>query len=47
MSSAITPDVVGYTEILEESPMTPHELQRKVELETIFKSADTLSLIHI
>jgi len=41
MSSAITPDVVGYTEILEESPMTPQELQRKVELETIFKSADT------
>ena len=40
MSSAITPDVVGYTEILEESPMTPQELQRKVELETIFKSAD-------
>ena len=40
MSSAITPDVVGYTEILEESPMTSQELQRKVELETIFKSAD-------
>jgi hypothetical protein len=40
MSSAIIPEIVGQTEILEESPMTPQELQRKVELETIFKSAD-------
>ena len=41
MSNAIVPEIVGQTEILEESPMTPQELQRKVELETIFKSADT------
>ena len=41
MSNAIIPEIVGQTEILEESPMTPQELQRKVELETIFKSADT------
>ena len=41
MSSSIIPEIVGQTEILEESPMTPQELQRKVELETIFKSADT------
>ena len=40
MSSSIIPEIVGQTEILEESPMTPQELQRKVELETIFKSAD-------
>ena len=40
MSSAIIPEIVGQTEILEESPMTPQEQQRKVELETIFKSAD-------
>ena len=40
MSSAIIPEIVGQTEILEESPMTSQELQRKVELETIFKSAD-------
>jgi len=41
MSSSIIPEIVGQTEILEESPMTSQELQRKVELETIFKSADT------
>ena len=41
MSNAIIPEIVGQTEILEESPMTPQELQRKVELETIYKSADT------
>jgi hypothetical protein len=41
MSSAIIPEIVGQTEILEESPMTPQELQRKVELETIIRSADT------
>ena len=41
MSSSIIPEIVGQTEILEESPMTPQEQQRKVELETIFKSADT------
>ena len=40
MSSSIIPEIVGQTEILEESPMTSQELQRKVELETIFKSAD-------
>jgi hypothetical protein len=40
MSSTIIPEIVGQTEILEESPMTPQELQRKVELETIYKSAD-------
>ena len=41
MSSAIIPEIVGQTEILEESPMTPQELQRKVELETIIRSADS------
>ncbi len=41
MSSSIIPEIVGQTEILEESPMTSQEQQRKVELETIFKSADT------
>jgi len=41
MSNSIIPEIVGHTEILEESPMTPQEQQRKVELETIFKSADT------
>ena len=41
MSNSIIPEIVGQTEILEESPMTPQELQRKVELETIYKSADT------
>ena len=40
MSNSIIPEIVGQTEILEESPMTPQEQQRKVELETIFKSAD-------
>ena len=40
MSSSIIPEIVGQTEILEESPMTPQELQRKVELETIIRSAD-------
>ena len=41
MSSSIIPEIVGQTEILEESPMTPQELQRKVELETIIRSADS------
>ena len=40
MNNSIIPEIVGQTEILEESPMTPQEQQRKVELETIFKSAD-------
>ena len=41
MSNSIIPEIVGQTEILEESPMTPQELQRKVELETIIRSADS------
>ena len=41
MSSAIIPDVVGQTEILLDSPMTPQELQRQVEVEAIFLSADS------
>ena len=41
MSNAIIPEIVGQTEILEESPMTQQELQRKVELETIIRSADS------
>ena len=41
MSNAIIPEIVGQTEILEESPMTPQEQQRKVELETIIRSADS------
>ena len=41
MSSAIIPEIVGQTEILLDSPMTPQELQRKVEIETIYSSADS------
>ena len=40
MSNSIIPEIVGQTEILLDSPMTPQELQRKVELEAIYKSAD-------
>ena len=40
MSSAIIPEIVGQTEILLDSPMTPQELQRQVEVEAIFLSAD-------
>jgi len=39
MSSAITPDVVGYTEILEESPMTEQEQLLLIEKETKIISA--------
>ena len=39
MSSAITPDVVGYTEILEESPMTEQEQKELIETETVIKSS--------
>jgi hypothetical protein len=41
MSSAIIPEIVGQTEILLDSPMTPQELQRQVEVEAIFLSADS------
>ena len=40
MSSSIIPEIVGQTEILLDSPMTPQELQRQVEVEAIFTSAD-------
>ena len=39
MSSAITPDVVGYTEILEESPMTEQEQKELIETETVIKTS--------
>ncbi len=39
MSSAITPDVVGHTEILEESPMTEQEQKELIETETVIKSS--------
>ena len=39
MISAITPDVVGYTEILEESPMTEQEQKELIETETVIKSS--------
>ena len=39
MSSAITPDVVGYTEILEESPMTEQEQKELIETETVIKAS--------
>ena len=41
MSSSIIPEIVGHTEILLDSPMTPQELQRQVEVEAIFQSADS------
>ena len=40
MSSAIIPEIVGQTEILLDSPMTPQELQRQIEVEAIYTSAD-------
>ena len=40
MSNAIIPEIVGQTEILLDSPMTPQELQRQVEVEAIYTSAD-------
>jgi len=39
MSSAITPDVVGYTEILEESPMTEQEQKELIETETVIQTS--------
>ena len=39
MSSAITPDIIGYTEILEESPMTEQEQKELIETETVIKSS--------
>jgi len=39
MISAITPDVVGYTEILEESPMTEQEQKELIETETVIKTS--------
>lgn len=40
MSSSIIPEIVGQTEILLDSPMTPQELQRQIEVEAIYTSAD-------
>ena len=39
MSSAIIPEVVGQTEILEESPMTKQEQKELVETETVIKAS--------
>ena len=39
MSSAITPDIIGYTEILEESPMTEQEQKELIETETVIKTS--------
>jgi hypothetical protein len=39
MSSAIIPEIVGHTEILEESPMTPQEQKELIETETVIKSS--------
>ena len=39
MSSAIIPEIVGQTEILEESPMTEQEQKELIETETIIKSS--------
>ena len=39
MSNAIIPDIVGQTEILEESPMTEQEQKELIETETIIKSS--------
>ena len=39
MSSSIIPEIVGQTEILEESPMTEQEQKELIETETIIKSS--------
>ena len=39
MSNAIIPEIVGQTEILEESPMTEQEQKELIETETIIKSS--------
>jgi hypothetical protein len=39
MSSAIIPEIVGQTEILEESPMTEQEQKELIETETVIKSS--------
>jgi len=39
MSSAIIPEIVGQTEILEESPMTSQEQKELIETETVIKSS--------
>jgi len=39
MSSAIIPEIVGQTEILEESPMTEQEQKELIETETIIKTS--------
>ena len=39
MSSSIIPEIVGQTEILEESPMTPQEQKELIETETIIKTS--------
>ena len=39
MSNAIIPEIVGQTEILEESPMTEQEQKELIETETVIKSS--------
>ena len=39
MSNAIIPEIVGQTEILEESPMTEQEQKQLIETETVIKSS--------
>ena len=39
MSSSIIPEIVGQTEILEESPMTAQEQKELIETETVIKSS--------
>ena len=39
MSSSIIPEIVGQTEILEESPMTEQEQKELIETETVIKSS--------
>ena len=39
MSNAIIPEIVGHTEILEESPMTEQEQKELIETETVIKSS--------
>jgi len=39
MSNSIIPEIVGHTEILEESPMTEQEQKELIETETVIKSS--------
>ena len=39
MSNSIIPEIVGQTEILEESPMTEQEQKELIETETVIKSS--------